>query len=465
MATTEKSPEWLKRTQEGSWEPEILISGIILLALTQVPRLLDKLHFYLEEQTSGFWFYTSFSDDFVITLLKTSSYWLIAALIAHLMLRSVWVSFVGLSYVYPNGINHERLKLNSYFSKKIAAIPNFQDSLQKLERVCSSIYATAFLLVMATISACLYGIFIILLAWVFGAVARDFFSVGGRMDDTLGFITLILALPYFIDFLTLGALKRIKFILPIYRPIYWFMSTITLAPIYRGIYYGLLSQLNRKYLIAGVLIFVSITFASVFRVNKSGKIGQSELLEKALGLSVVDGYYRDQIPERYSTWAHIQSATISDGVLELFLVHKVQFEKLILESCEDNRKYAGDMAVIDDAQKKNLACLAAFFTINIDGNAVKPEKYFFREMSSTSQSGLFTWIDVSQLPKGLHTLEIFVNYTGENHVIAASIPFYKSSESAGGVQLDIEKNPAKADSSMHAADKEVQSTRDQSSTQ
>jgi hypothetical protein len=47
---------------------------------------------------------------------------------------------------------------------------------------------------------------------------------------------------------------------------------------------------------------------------------------KNLGISSMDGYYRDQPAERYSTWAHIQSAQVTDGALHVFLPHKRQDE-------------------------------------------------------------------------------------------------------------------------------------------
>lgn len=34
-------PSWLKRIQEQSWEPEILISGIVLVALSQLPKAIE----------------------------------------------------------------------------------------------------------------------------------------------------------------------------------------------------------------------------------------------------------------------------------------------------------------------------------------------------------------------------------------------------------------------------------------
>jgi hypothetical protein len=429
------TPKWLKRTQEGSWEPEILISGIILLALTQVPRLIDKLHFYLEERTASFWFYTRIADDFVFTLLKTSSYWLIAALIVHLVMRSVWVSFIGLSYVYPQGINHDRIRLSPYFKNKISTLSDFTSSIIRLEKICSSIYATAFLLVMVTLSACLYGVFLIFLGWMLDALL-PFLNTGGRTIDTiLQWFTLLVAMPYFIDFLTLGLLKRIKWLAPVYKHVYNFMSAITLAPVYRGIYYGLLSNLRWYYLAVGVVVFVGLTFSSLLQLTSKQHPDGSALFNRDMGLFAIDGYYRDQQPSRYSTWAHIQSATVQDGVLELFVVHKVQYERLILEYCDANRALKGDEEPMEPSAAYHHACLCAFYSLQVDGVPVSPTSCVQRALNHTGQLGLFMWVDVAHMARGAHRLEVFINRatseeTTHRSQLVAHIPFYTTQSPA-----------------------------------
>lgn len=117
-------PSWLTSIQEKSWEPEILISGIALLALTQMPRLLDQLHIFLQERSLQLFFFGNL-DDLAISLLKASTYWLIIGLIVHLLLRSVWVSFIGLSYTFPSGVQPERLRFQPFFQNAVADIPFF----------------------------------------------------------------------------------------------------------------------------------------------------------------------------------------------------------------------------------------------------------------------------------------------------------------------------------------------------
>jgi hypothetical protein len=421
----EETPKWLRRAQEGSWEPEILISGIVLLALTQVPRLLDQLHYWLEERTSTFYFYTSEGDDILFSILKVSSYWLIAGLITHLVMRSVWVSFVGLSYVYPNGIKFDNLKYQPSFQRKMEALPSFEASVEKLENICSSIYSIAFLLVMATISACLYMVFIIFLALMLSFVIPANITDNGGMDDILSVVTLFIAIPYFIDFLTLGGLKRIRFIRKIYGPIYTVMSFITFSHVYRGIYYGLVTNLNRNILRVAIVIFSGLSLYFVIVMNDNS-YRTSDLMSKSLETATYAGYYRDVESDRYSTWAHIQSAVVSEGVVELFLPHKVQYEEVMLEACEANRAAMNDTVAIEAESKNNLACMRAYYNIYIDGARVEPGRFYMTELSQTGQFGLLTWVGVEDLENGQHYLEVAVNHPRDPDRMVAHIPFYKA---------------------------------------
>lgn len=429
MSQQQSTPEWLRRTQERSWEPEILISGIVLLALTQVPRLLDQLHYFLEERTAMFWFYTANTDDVVIALLKTSSYWLIAGLITHLVMRSVWVSFVGLSYAYPRGIQLEKLKLKPWFENRLSRLPDFEASVVRLENICSSLYAVAFMLVMVTLSACFYGVFMIFLAVVLGTLFPNFAEIPYALDYSLLGFTVLVALPYFIDFLTLGWLKRIRGFWKVYRPVYVFMSWITLAGVYRGIYYGLVTNLHRGWTRLALISFVVLSFMLVGALDRSTTgIWGSGMIKFEFGTSTYDGYYRDQSPPRYSTWAHIQSATIENNTLELFLPHKVQFEKFIQETCEANLKLKGDSSKAKDDIERNHQCMTAFYNIYIDGEPADPQQFLFRRLYATEQVGVFAWLDISHLPAGMHELSVHCNFPIEKDQHRAQIPFFKTNQ-------------------------------------
>lgn len=418
-----KTPAWLKRTQEGSWEPEVLISGIVLLALTQVPRLLRQLHYWLEERTARFYFYTSDIDDIIIDTLVLSTRWLIAGLVFHLIMRSLWVSFVGLSFAFPKGINTEKMKLQPWFSKRLAAISNFQDSIVRLENFCSTLYATAFLFVMATISLCLFLVFCLCLALLFASIFPALTSNENILDQALGVFAIVFALPYFIDFVTLGSLKRLPYFWRYYQYPYRFMSAITLASVYRGIYYGLVSNLGRWRIGLLMALYLVITY---FMVLPSAKLPMqvTTVYNFRFGLASNDGHYRDQEPERFDTWAHIQSQQINDGALHVFLPHKLQFEEQMLADCSDNLKAAALVDSFASSEARNLACLSAVYVFYIDGIQQIPGRFFMRELAHTRQLGLETWLDVAALPRGQHLLEVKVRIKNEERLRAA-IPFFQ----------------------------------------
>ena len=90
-------PKWLIKTQLGSWEPEIFISGIVLIGLIQLPRHLNEFRYFFYREIFG---YDSVVDN-LIAVLNTGIYWMIFGLVLHLFFRGIWVGLVCLSYVFP----------------------------------------------------------------------------------------------------------------------------------------------------------------------------------------------------------------------------------------------------------------------------------------------------------------------------------------------------------------------------
>jgi len=108
MQTNQKpeAPAWLAELQQKSWEPEVLLSGIVLYGMFQVPSILDGFIYYFNV---NFTISTGDIDSFV-RIMKVAVYWLTGGLIAHLISRGIWVGMVGLSFAFPAGINQDNLK-------------------------------------------------------------------------------------------------------------------------------------------------------------------------------------------------------------------------------------------------------------------------------------------------------------------------------------------------------------------
>lgn len=418
-----EAPDWLKRTQEASWEPEVLISGIALIALFQLPELIIRANIFVEDNTFGM-FQFGTADNAFFTLLETAVYWLITCLIAHLGLRSIWVSFVGLSYSFPNGISFTHLKLSSYFKSRLLRIPTFEESVIRLEKISSMIYATAFMLVLATIGIALYLIFWAFILVIIFSFLPPFIKDAVDIDSVFGIIILATGVPYFIDFITLGWLKRFEFFSKIYKPIYKLMGILTLAPFYRGIYYGLISNIKRRYIFTGVFLFIIITLFLLISLRSGSLLNRSALMSNSVGYTVYDGFYRDLKSETPSRYATIGSSEVDNGVLNLIISHKAAYENFIKDECDyDERITAGD-------ELKNLImldCLSSIFKIEIDSVTIIPERWFFADSPGSNQKGIATWIRTDTITNGVHQLNVYINNGREEQRLWASIPFFNLS--------------------------------------
>lgn len=142
------------------------------------------------------------------------------------------------------------------------------------------------------------------------------------------------------------------------------------------------------------------------------------------GYAGYDGYYRDQQPERFSTWAHIQSEQVENAVIHLFLPHKLQFEADILKRCEANLEKRGITDSFPSLEERNLACLASVYSFYIDSVQQKTGPFFMRELAHTKQLGLETWMDIGHIPRGFHMLHVKV-LVGNEERLRAAIPFFQ----------------------------------------
>jgi hypothetical protein len=194
----------------------------------------------------------------LIALLKFSTWLLIAGFVSHLLFRSVWIAFIGLSYVYKDSVNIDRLKYPELYKKVLRRSTDYKKQIMKLEKICSSIFALSFLFFMWILGI---GLFFVLLAsglaiWINYYPNRNDFTI-------LNHVLTALLFAFLIDLVTLGGLKRIPFLRKIYYPFYRLFSWISLSFLYRNIYYGFISNHNKWKVGLILLVCVSLAFTSI----------------------------------------------------------------------------------------------------------------------------------------------------------------------------------------------------------
>jgi hypothetical protein len=412
---------WITRRQELSWEPEILISGIVLYALFQIPAQIDNAQVFLNSWS--FLFLYGGVDETVAAILKTSVYFLISGLIINLTFRSIWVGMIGLSYVFPQGIDVKRLKLVEFFDRRINNIKPYQEAVKDLDRICSTIYSVTFLMFMATIGVTLFLLIITLIAVV--PLKLNLISVATfELNVDLFFNTVILVFGglYLLDFVTLGWLKRIKWFSVVYRPIYVCMSFATLAPLYRNIYYGLISNFNRWKISGWVVLYVVLFIVIAnYQSGKNILFDGEYLYKNSFGVAAFDGYYRDKNPQKHSQWISIQSLKIGTEPLEILIPYKNAFEDSIISRYSLITGHSRQQIIEDDSLA--LESVRNYYRIKIDGKEIFPLPLYYIHWTSLEKKGMIGIVPIDSLTTGAHFLELWTNE--HDPMLRAKVPFFK----------------------------------------
>ena len=135
-----KFKKWLDILQQESWQLELIISGFAIYGLFMIIDPIDLASMRAQND-----------DNFYNTLLyqglKVSWYIITVNLIAHVILRGLWIGAIGLRYV-SGEIDYEELNYSEKFTRKLKkAVGSFDNYVATLEKYCSVIFAVTFLLV------------------------------------------------------------------------------------------------------------------------------------------------------------------------------------------------------------------------------------------------------------------------------------------------------------------------------
>ena len=342
------------------------------------------------------------ADDLLFAVLLTANYWLIIGFAVHLIMRSVWVAFVGLSYVYKDGVDLQSLNFKDRYNKVLEGGWDYTQSILKLEKVCSTVFAASFLIFMCTIGAFFFLSIVVGLIFV---MVELYPPAIDHIDDWADLVISFITLIYLIDFLGLGVIKRIPYVSKVYYPIYRLMSYLTLSPLYRSIYYGFISNHKKWKVAVGMTLFVVLSFFIAENIRRDHHIFNSLPISNLTDdrYQVYYGHYDNLMGNKPSKRMHIPSDVISGDVLKVFVVMNAAMqENLIIPACAYDSLMAIE-GINEDSVK--LKCLSDFYILKIDDQEVSSE-YFYHYKQSTNQEGLISYLDISGLERGVHTIAL-----------------------------------------------------------
>lgn len=402
----------LSKLQEESWQLELLISGFAIFGLfTVFPHLRESL----SEAENNQQMY-----KFVISLIGyISCAILIFNLLLHVLLRGLWIGALGLRYV-SGDIDYDSLKYSKRFTKYLKKrVGSFDKYIGTLENYCSVIFAISFLLIFYVLAIALTILTITLIAtqliendnlptWIsrgIGIFAVVFIGVG--------------MLVTFFDFITLGLLKKNKWISAIYFPIYWVFSFVTLSFLYRPLVYNFLdNKFGKRLSLALFPFYILITFATSLKYNVSNyfrtDINSSDIVANNNNyedLLTVDNSIIDEVA--------IQSKVISDNYVKVFMQFSDNIENNVfrfnssLKPEHDSRGLSSDVTFgnnfqssrkTDSLRRVYLKTFNSIYSVRID--TIDYDSEFIIAKNKKGDLGFETYVSTKNLTDGKHILRV-----------------------------------------------------------
>jgi hypothetical protein len=268
------------------------------------------------------------------------------------------------------------------------------------------------------------GIFILFLQIPF---FKKFIYPGSWINQIFNGTLTIIGGIYLLDFVTLGWLKRFRIYTIFYRPVYAIMSALTLAPVYRNIYYGLISRFNRWKIFAGLVIYILlVNMLTNWQMGDDSLMNMSVMYKKKKTTSTFEGHYRDKEPDKISNWLHIPSAQVSGPVLEFFVVHKAALEDSVLSVYTRNHHIADTSILASDSL--TMDALSQFYRFKLNDTWLNPVPMTFMNFSRYNQKGLLGFLEIDKLQRGAYRLELWLNW--QKPIKVASVQFYKVDQAA-----------------------------------
>lgn len=197
------SPETIRMPGRTTptWEMELLVSGATVFGLLQLPALADRILFGLYNSSSleiaglvlPLWVYVKF------TLLM-----LIVTFVVHLFFRGYWVALVGLSSVYPQGIQWAKFdKRLGPHSLAVSPVDTMAVVIEKADNRATRVFSVGF-----GMAAMFLGP--IVLVSLLLACMRVFLALGGPGGDANLWVVFGAFVLFFLPYIVLATWDRAR---------------------------------------------------------------------------------------------------------------------------------------------------------------------------------------------------------------------------------------------------------------
>ena len=372
-------PQWLKELQDNSWEVELLISGGAIFALIQADVAL--LEFHKSLRTTNF--FPGMNIFFVLSMITIKT--LTLGFIFHLVLRAIWLSFICINYVFPRGIQFDKLKLKKPYKVTSSDNADLYEQIIKVDKASG-------LIIFVSILSTIVFIGIAIMVAVFSGFERGLFwlTESDWTNVAVDFMWVIAAI-YYVDFLFFGILRKIPFLTYLTFPVFKLLDWISLRFVFEKSLRILNTNMSKTSMVLGTVIFfitsILLTASSVQRNMGWPNVYDQRKYRRALTpdndkRAYNYAWYRDQYD-----WGVIQSDIIKENYLRVYIKYDV-YKDTEIEKLDSANQYLSNIG-----------------EVGIDDSVLTDIEWFSAWQKENENMGIVANIPIHKLKNGRHTLK------------------------------------------------------------
>jgi hypothetical protein len=406
--TPSSEPDRLPRHTTPTWEVELLISGVAVFAMLQLPGWLDDRVLMLRPRFDADW-----ADLLVMigSYLKGAAIILAVTFALHLLLRAQWIALVGMHSVFPDGIRWERLRMGP-IQRDIerGRYASRATSIDRADNRATVVFGIGVMLATMLLVICV----VVATVMVFGVIAVRL--AGWNFEGAwlvLGFAAVLMGPLLIATIVDLRAGKRLR---ADAWPRRWLAALFRFyAPTGIGRGSEVMALLSshggaRRMNLLVIAVFMIALVGGMFGMyaqREPASIGNYASFPDMTGESghrLDPAHYNDQRdPLRDSAAAFVQSAIVRGPYLKLVVPFEPRRDAAAL------RAGCAATLAMDSGDARALAllhCLARLHPVVLDGKPLPGLRYDLGADTRTDRPALQAMIDVRALAPGRHELRI-----------------------------------------------------------
>ena len=390
-----------------TWEVELLISGVAVFAMLQLPGWLDDRFFALIPRFDQGWVTTL---TILFVYLKSAALILAITFILHLILRAHWIALVGLHSVFPDGVRWDRLRMGpvrrACEQQRLAPATV---AVERSDNLATVVFAMGVMLGSLMLTITLIAAVVFAIAGALQRAAGTNFNFAPLLAIAVAVLTLPLLVAHLLDRRFGGELPAASWQR---RALAWIFQGYARAGIGRSQYVWVLVSSRvgevRSVLIV-CLIFFSVAIGAavtLFPSKSPYRLGNYATFPYLANDSraMNAAYYDDQRDvARSGVMPYIQSAVIDTPYLQLVVPYQPDRDAAALR-----RQCAAalDMPEAKARAEHTLDCLAKLHAVTLDGKPVPDLRYETGSDARARRPALVAMIDVRALAPGRHELRV-----------------------------------------------------------